>query len=298
MSPVLIHSVTVDGVNLSQLAWNISSYSGMRRLPPVRSSSVVVPGRHGEIPGTFEDFEVQEQSIKMWVAGSDPQGKVPRDPTRVAELHDNLDQLFTLFGKRHGLLDLRMTVGTSNIRQADAQVVATIAPDIFEAGVAAEFTVLFQLPYVFWRDVATSDWTRTAPVSGTAYEVTTLVGSTGPVTDPIVLVTGPATNPMVKDDTTGSWVRYDGTLTSSQQWRVNTSTFESVIGTGISWTGAGTSVIAQTSNGGPSSATRLLMLVSKMQGTDPSDRRVKVSLTGTGFTSGTNLQIRARRAFL
>ena len=253
MSTVLDYGISVDGVELSQLAWNITSYSGMRQLPPVRYSSVVVPGRHGEIPSTFVDFEPPEQALKMWVAGSDFEGRIPKDPSRVAELHNNLDQLFMLFGKRHAPLDLRMTVGPGNVRQASAQVITSIAPDILEAGVAAEFTVLFQLPDVFWRDVATSDWTRLAPTAGVAYEVTTLTGGTGPVTDPLVLVTGPATNPRVQDATTGSWVRYDGVLAASEQWRVNTATFESVKGTGISWTGAGTSVIAQTSNGGPSS---------------------------------------------
>ena len=36
----------------------------------------------------------------------------------------------------------------------------------------------------------------------------------------------------------------------------------------------------------------------EMQGTDLSDRRTKVSLTGGGFTGATQLQIRARKAFL
>ena len=194
-----IRPITVDGVRLDPLAWNITQIS--RAVAARRDRNIALPGRDGEVPSLDDDLEPVVLGLTMFVMGTDEDGLVPA-AGRLDTLRENLDELVHLFGKRHALLDVRETVANGQVRRAWAKVQDTIAPDLSASGSFGEFTVSLTLPYGVWEDPTTSDWTQVAPV--TAAPVATLPGATDRIGDAIFLVKGPITNPRIPDVATGS----------------------------------------------------------------------------------------------
>lgn len=291
--PYAQHPVTVDGVSLDSVAWNIESK--IRTWAGSRSGDYPVPGVDGEAASLNDDLDSTVMTLSMWLLGTDGNGVVPGGSTPMAQCYANLDALSHLFiGPRHRLLDVREVVDASGtVRQAYCKVVDAIPPEVRPGGRAA-FTVTLKLPDGLRQDVNTSDWAQASAASGTVYEVATLQGSTGPINDAVLLVTGPATNPTVTDPTTGAYVRLNASLTAGQAWRVNNETWSSRYGTLTlaSPDASGTDASGITDDGGGN--TRLLRLLPTL---DTGQRRVRVVLSGTGFTAATGLSIRARRKF-
>lgn len=286
--------ITVDGVRLDTLAWNITKIS--RATAARRSADQPVPGRDGAIPSLNDDLEPVSFGLEMFVMGTDEDGAVPPAGKRDT-LRANLDELIHLFGKRHALLDVRETVTAGTERRAWAKVVDSIQPDVNVVGSSGMFTVGLELPYAVWEDVATADWAGTAgAASGTVQEVTSLRGATERIHDAIVLVEGPITNPQVTDQATGAYVRLNAALTAGQFWRVNVGTWATRTGTlglGSNDT-TGTDRQDVTVFGGTANQATFLPLVPVR---DSGERRVKVALTGTGFSGTTRLSVRARRKY-
>lgn len=182
-------------------------------------------------------------------------------------------------------------------RRAWAKVTDSIQPDMNDSGGSGKFTVGLELPYGVWEDEATADWTGTAgAASGTVQEVTTLQGATERITDAILLVLGPATNPRVTDPATGAYVELQADLTAADRWRVNVGTWATRTGN-IGFTSAdtaGTDQQAVTRYGGTANQAAFLPLTPvRLDGT----RKVRVALSGTGFTASTQMQVRARRKY-
>jgi hypothetical protein len=290
-----IHPVTVDGVSLDTVAYNIEAKT--RQWPAARAADVAVPGVDGEIASLNDDLDSTLVSLSMWVLGTDTTGAIPGGSTAMDQCRANMDTLAHLFRKTHALLDVRETSHTSGtIRQAYCKVVDAIAPDI-KAGGLGRFTVSLKVPDGLWQDVSTADWTSTPTiVSGNFYEITTLQGATGPTNDAIILVTGPVTNPKLTDFTTGAYVQLNQTLTGSQFWRLNMATWSTRYGASLtlgSTDATGTDGQASTVFGG-GKAQFLRLVPSVVTGL----RRSQISLTGTGITSATTISVRARRKFL
>ena len=284
--------ITVDGVRLDTLAWNITKIS--RAVAARRDRNVELPGRDGVIPSLDDDLEVANLGLDMFVMGTDEDGAVPVAGRRDT-LRANLDELVHLFGKRHSLLDVRETVANGQVRRAWAKVQDTITPDISVTGGSGEFTVSLVLPYGVWEDPATSDWTQAAPVTGAP--VTTLQGATERIGDAIFLVKGPITNPRITDAATGSWVQLNGALTAAQSWRLNALTWATRTGS-VSIGSAdttGTDATAITVTGGPQRGSALVLTPVR----DTGARRVGITLSGTaGIVNGTTaLTVRAARKY-
>ena len=287
--------VSVDGVRLDTLAWNITRIS--RSTAARRSANQQVPGRDGTLPSLNDDLEAGSFGLEMFVMGTDDAGAVPVAGKRDT-LRANLDELVHLFGKRHALLDVRETVTAGVERRAWAKAEDSIQPDVNTVGSSGMFTVGLTLPYGMWEDVNTQDWNGTlGAASGTVQEVTTLRGATERVNDAVVLVTGPATNPRVTDQATGAYVELQAALAAGQFWRVNVGTWATRRGAGLGLGSAdttGTDSQDVTRFGGTANQAAFLPLVPVR---DTGERRVKVALTGTGFTGATRLSIRARRKY-
>lgn len=287
--------ITVDGVRLDTLAWNITKIS--RAAAARRSADAAVPGRDGVIPSLNDDLEAGSFGLEMFVMGTDADGAVPVAGKRDT-LRANLDELIHLFGKRHALLDVRETVAAGVERRAWAKVQDAIQPDVNTVGSSGMFTVGLVLPYGVWEDVATADWNGTlGAASGTVQEVTTLQGATERITDAVVLVTGPITNPRVTDQATGAYVQLNTALAAGQFWRVNVGTWATRYGAGLGLGSAdttGTDGQSLTVFGGSANQAAFLPLVPVR---DTGLRRVKVALTGTGITGATRLSVRARRKY-
>lgn len=286
--------IQVDGVRLDTLAWNITKIN--RATGSRRSGDTQVPGRDGFIPSLNDDLDAPTFGLEMFVMGTDADGLVPPAGRRDT-FRNNLDELIHLFGKRHALLEVIETVKAGTQRRALAKVVDSIQPDGNEVGTSGQFSVGLTLPYAVWEDVATSDWNGTAAASQPVQEVTTLRGGTERTQDAILLVTGPAVNPRITDQATGAYVELQATLTAGQFWRVNVGTWATRRGAGLglgSNDTTGTDSQDVTRFGGLPSAAAFLPLTPVR---DTGERRVKVQLTGTGFTTATRLSIRARRKY-
>jgi len=289
--------ITVDGVRLDTLAWNISKIS--RQVASRRSADYEVPGVDGVVASLNDPLEAVTFGLEVFVMGTDADGSVP-PAGRADTFRANLDELVHLFGKRHELLDLRETVATGVERQALAKVVDSIAPEVNLPGSAGSFTVGLTIPAGMWQDVDTQDWAGVAgTASGTNQEVLTLRGATERITDAIFLVKGPVTNPRLRDPVTGAYVQLNRALSSTEFWRVNVATWASRYGTGLtlgSADTAGTDAQALTQYGGTRNQVHFLPLVPARNATG-TVRWTRVSLTGTGMTAASQVSVRARRKF-
>lgn len=288
------HPVFVDGVRLDSAAWNVESK--VRTMPGARAADQVIPGVDGLAASINDDIESSTLTLSMWLLGTDGDGLIPGGSTAMAKCRDNLDQLAHLFGKRHALLDVQEVVDASGTqRQAWCKVVDAVEP-VIRAGGLGRFTVSLLIPEGMWQDPATADWSQASAVASTVYEVTTLQGATGPISDAVVTVTGPVTNPQLNDFTTSAYVRLNAALAAGSTWRVNVGTWATRYGAGLSLASAdtaGTDGQAVTVYGNGNA--RFLRLVPSLS---TGARRVRLSLTGTGLTSATALGVRARRKFL
>lgn len=292
--PYSAHPVVVDGVSLDSYAWNVEAKK--RIIPAARSADQVIPGTDGVAASLNDDLEPGLMTLSMWVVGVDQSGVIPVGSSGMAQCRANVDALAHLFGKRHALLSVTETVDAAGTqRQAWCKVVDTIEPEI-RAGGVGRFTVSLTVPEGLWQDPTTADWSQASAVAGTVYEVTSLQGSTGPVQDAVIAVTGPVTNPQVNDFTTSAYVRLNAALPAGQVWRVNVGTWSTRYGSGLSLASAdtaGTDGQAVTVYGGGNA--RFLRLQPSLSA---GARRVRLSLSGSGFTSATAIAVRARRKFL
>lgn len=285
--------ITVDGVRLDTLAWNITKIN--RAMAARRDRSITLPGRDGAVPSLDDDLEPANLGLEMFVMGTDADGLVPVAGRRDT-LRNNLDELVHLFGKRHALLDLRETVANGVERRAWAKVQDSITPDISTIGGSGEFTVSLVLPYGVWEDPVAATWTQAAPV--TAAPVVTLQGATERIQDAIFAVKGPATNPRITDVATGSWVQLNAALTAAETWRVNALTWATRKGTTVTVDSSDTEGADQTAvtvTGGPQRGSALVLTPVR----DTGARRVGVTLTATaGVVNGTTaLSVKAARKY-
>jgi hypothetical protein len=287
------HPISIDGVSLDSFAWMVESK--MRARPALRTADVQISGVDGDVPSLNDDYEASTLSLGMFVRGSDQTGVVPAGTAALAKLRENLDTLVHLFSKTYALLDVQEDAdGVGGMRRAYAKVVDVIEPELLP-GATARFKVELKVPYSFWEDINPTDWTQTGVVSGTVYDVTTLQGATAPISDAIILFTGPGTNPEISDFTTHDYVRLNAALTSGQSWRINNRTWASQYGTLTlgSADASGSDGQAITAEGG--GGARFLRLMPEVY---TGIRKVRIAVTGTGFTSATSLSVRARRKFL
>jgi len=289
------HPITVDGVALDGWAWGVTAKVKTR--PALRPADVQISGVDGLTPSLDDDFAESLVTLTMYVRGSDEDGYVPPGAAALAQCKANLDTLLAVFSKTYALLDIQENAdGVGGLRRIYGKVIQPIEPDL-KAGALAELKVQVMAPFSFWEDLEPADWTQTAVTSGSVYEVTTLQGSTAPISDAVFLFTGPGTNVELSDFNTHDYCRLNYALAAGQSWRMNSATWASQYGTltlGSADT-VGTSADAITVEGGGSARflrlTPVLDLVSGL-------RKVRVSVTGSGFTSASTLKIRARRKYV
>jgi hypothetical protein len=284
--------VTIDGVRLDTLAYNIETLEGRMSFPGSRGENAIVPGDDGSIFIPNKSFEDTTKTLKMWVRGADVNGTVPIMSTRMTEFRSNMDRLFRLFAKKNALIDMRQTWPAGDI-----QWLCTV-DEAFDLSTAnahnplAKFAVVLKCPGVFGQDVNTTDYASASGLSPAV--VLTLTGygaSTAPIRDAIIVVRGPATNPRITDVATGAWVQYSGTIATGTDWRVDCGIWDTRTGSAIGLSGGGGTVqVGNTSYG--AGGTRFISL----QPTDASAPQIR--LDGSSFGGGTQVLIRARRKFI
>jgi hypothetical protein len=288
------YPVTVDGVRLDSAAWGIEARG--RATAPVRAADVVLPGVDGVSASLNDDLDQMVRVYNMWLLGTDADGVIPGGSNAMSQCLANLDQLTFLFGTRHRLLDVQEVVDhTGTVRQFWGKVAESISPEI-RAGGLGKFTVTINVPAGTGQDVSSSDFTKNTMTSGVFYEVTTLTGSTGPISDAIITLLGPVNNPIITDQATGAYVQLNANLGGSDVWRINCSTWATRYGAGLTFASAdtaGTNGDPVTQFGGGGSA--FLRMRPALSG---GLRKVQLSVTGASMTTATTLGVRARRKFL
>lgn len=285
--------VTVDGVRLDTLAWNISTRSGWDTLPEAVGSNVRVPARHGAV-WRRKDFGEGRMVLDLFVLGCAPDGRIPLGSNDEEEYRRNLDLLLALFGRRDGLLEVVKDQADGSSRVNFGEVTAALSPDVF-GGTSAQMRVEITFPDPFWRDAsgAVAVEPAASATSPRTHRLDALAGSTAPILDATVLVEGPAaTGVRVADAKSGAYLELGVALAAGQTWRIRAGDFVSETGTGLGFTGGtATNRLTQTV---VSASPRYLPLTP-----DPADGFApSLTLSGSGFGSTTRLRVQATRRFL
>jgi hypothetical protein len=301
------YPVTVDGRRLDDLALGLETSS--LTLGGLRSADQPLSGLDGEVPSLNDAREPGLFTMGMMVRGNDANGVVTPGVKAQTIYQENLNVLKHLLCQQGALRDVRRVVnpaaslilGTavaaaSTDQQVLAKVVDSISPDD-AAGDWGRVVSVLKVPGCYWRSVQYLTFTQAAVVSGTDYEHTGLAGSTAPIEDAVVTLVGPANAGVTITDTaTGYGVRLNEALPAGQTWRVNADTWESRVGAGLTVDSADT---AGTDKSGVTDQTGTYPRYLRLHPRDTAGaRRVKVRVTGGGFTAATTLAVKARRAYL
>lgn len=268
-------SWTVDGVDLSTVAYDITSRDGMDTVPAVVGANVAANQSHGE-RWVRKYFTAARKSLIMWVSSRDRNTGI--DGTTLDEKRQNLDAnidfLTLLFARRNKLLEVKRTLSDGSIRVAQAEVVTALDPVL--VGLAhGKFAVELYIPEGFWRDENPSTLLSSGP--GANLVVTGAATATAPMQDLEYRITGPATNPRITDVESGSYFQYNGIVAAGAVLYVHNSTMTIENG-----------VLGNMIHVGETNWVTLY----------PSINGVLIGFTASGTTEETKVDVIGRKAFL
>jgi hypothetical protein len=282
------HPITVEGVRLDTFAWNIEVKTGWDLGQGARGGNNEVPGMDGELWTPNKREGIGRMALQMWVMGSDASGNIAADKYEL--YRQNLDQLRWLFGKRNKLLTIQHTLGaTIGTRECLAEVVDSFDPTVTAQGLIGRFSVLCKIPGTYWRDTADQNYDLTSATVGQK-TLTPFLGATANMRDLQIVFDGPWTGPSITDDATGH-ILVGPTITTGNQWMVDTVAHTSKTGSGIAFTSGGTQAMLTTSRTG-AFAPGLFGITPAGPGVSPT-----VTLGGSGTGAGSRIRIRGRRKF-
>lgn len=275
-------TLTVNGVVLNTLAYNVSSLAGRLKAPGLRTENITVPGRHGSLRTRRKLYEEGQIVLPLWVRDTDPNGLNPSDE----QFYDNVDMLTKLFRPGNGLLEVVHTLPDGSSRRALAECTEAIDLGMRGRGLA-NFSAALRVPSVFWEDVVPISQELSLPHTG---PVGQLSGMTAPLDDAVIVLTGPITGARVEASLSGAplekpvWFRYAGTISAGQTLTVN-------IG---EWTlsGGGGHVVNYSHLTHSGDARWLVIEPGKV------DVVPGLIVTGSNMSSATKLKITARRKYL
>jgi hypothetical protein len=220
-------SLTVNGVALNTLAWNVQNRSARWRVPGRRGANVPLPGVHGTLVVPGKPFDENTLVLNMWAVGCNTDGSFPASPSRARLCRDNLDTLTRLFTAP--VLNLTETVD-ADIRQATGEVVTTIDHSSMAGGTRAEFSVEIVVPKAFWFDQSAVTQTLIPGSADATLAYTGFSAATAPLVDLTYEVTGPASNPTMYDPVTGQWVQLMQVLGAGVKWTLDSLNWTSTVG--------------------------------------------------------------------
>lgn len=305
--------IKINGIDMEDPSgrWGVRREQGLRTLPGLRATSVVVPGRSGALWPAHDPYEANTFPLSLWVMGNGS-----NEAQQSADLEQNLESLYFLFTQSPVEVSYQMAP-TGGVRVALARVVSSSSPTPLDGRDAARLDVIFEIPGVFWRDAIPTELNNSTPeLSWTwkQFEIPFLTGSTAPVDDLELMVTGPYTKldivggrviNQVMDPAATTRLLYTGNIASTaalyidcgnmRAWRqfVRDPSWEGVT-KGVDETGF-------VSSSGIDSASAWLKCwpdASAGSFSNPADRKVFLTIRAMGATSQTKFRIRGRRAFL
>lgn len=219
-------SVTVNGVDISNLAYNVSTLTGRWTSPPKRGKDIDIPGRHGVVWTPGKKFSSGTMILSMWANGCNTDGTLPTDKLLRALVQKNIDRLAMLFSK--DVVTVVSTLEDGSQRQVVGQVVDAIDMSAMAGATRAEFAVTLSVPGAFASDVST---TVTSKTGTGAWSISALSGATAPMDDMKVKFTAPCTNPRFTSSD-GVWIQYSAVLSGSQAIELDCGLW-TLTGTGI-----------------------------------------------------------------
>lgn len=267
----------IDGVPLSDPrgGWRLHRETQRRTPVTLRAVDASIPGVDGSLPIYGEDLEPTALGLEVNVYGS---------PARVEE---RCNFLRGLLGKTHGPL----LVSRRDGRTAEAKP-AAISDPVMSPGYA-RISATLTIPSGVWRGPVIG-WEADTLVG--EHNVSSLEGGTRPVTDPLLLVTGPAQNLALTDVASGAELRYTGTIPAGQKLLVDVAAWRATLGEAVDWDSSGSDATNSIDGTGPRSSVHLWSLTP--QATPAGTTWTRVSVSATGTTNASGLQLRARTSHL
>lgn len=267
----------IDGVPLSDPQWRWRLHRETQRRAPVtmRAVDVVIPGVDGSMPIYGEPIEQAVLGLEINVYGSP------------AEVEDRCNFLRGLLAKNHAPLVVTRRDG----RTAEAKLAALSDPVMTPA--YARISATLTIPSGVWRGEEET-WAASA-LSGTS-KVSTLAGGTRAVTDALVLIQGPASDLALTDKATGARLRYTKAVPDGQQLLIDTGQWRATVGPSVGWSSTGGGATKDLANTGPRSDVHLWTLTPIA--TPAGTTQTSITVSATGITESSGLQIRARSAHL
>lgn len=199
---------TVDGTPLATYAHALESIQGTDVLAAARSKPLEIPYQHGATVDFDTWRKPKTYPLKIWVAGTDPDGQVTDPAGEAGHIRSNLDALLEIFGKKPGPItvtrDIPDGAGGTITLTAQAHVTRQIV-----AGGSRGLRILIVdllLPHPFWHEPQVD-------VTGqTAASFTITPGGTAVVPDMQIDFAAGASGPRLTHDDTGAWIEIVGTV--------------------------------------------------------------------------------------
>lgn len=297
--------IRLDGVSgidfYADKRYTLTTRTGWDSTPGLTGSNLTVPGRNGEI-WRAKDYGPGRMVLEIYIHNVDATGVIPGGSNAEKQFRANLDRLLELFSRKT-LIEVQKTenpADVSPVYKINYAEVGIVLNPVYDNGTepGATLTVELVFPDPIWLDIVAVDTVGTPSATTPRTQVlSNLAGTTAPITDSIFVLIGPATNPRVADGYGTGWIQYNGTIAGGSRWRVNCLTFQSETGATLNYSAGsyinlntGTNAIAQTSfSPGPN----LLSITPGPGGVAPS-----VVLSGSGFSSATQLNVLARKKFI
>lgn len=291
MTVTTAQTVTVDGLVLNTLAYNISTRAGRYTTPDVRTKNVELPGRHGTLMVQGKRFQQGTFTLSMWVRGANSDGFIPATELEYRIFQQNLDLLRQVFTRKSGLLDVRQTMPDGSVRQCFAEVLAAIDPQSKSTRPMAVFSVALVIPSAFWQDL--NPITFTSPTGLSSSQTLTLspfISATAPMDDLVWTIAGAATNPKIQALESGSplavdtWVQYNNTVPDFKSLTIDCS----------QWAVSGVAGFS------PSTADVTHIGTSSFMSLQPGPQNTapQVKWTASGVNADTQLTVTGRRKYV
>lgn len=290
------YPITIDGVRLDTLAYNVKTRAGRDIGFGASGSNIATGLMDGEIWVPGKKAPAARAYLDMWVGGTDVDGAIGADDYYT--YRTNIDTLKRMFAPRDRLLDVReqLDIAGAHIRQALAEVTAVIEPKTISSyPYTADFTIELNIPAGFWQDVADTNYDSNTPFPGgipaaTDVSLTAFAAATAPMRDLYLVVDGPATNPKILDSRNGHYVLLNGVVANGSQWVVNTTLQTSKTGVGIAFTQTGTDQYDNTEFAGGHAPS--------IFGVNADPLGPQIRIEGTGFGAATRLRVRGKLKYL
>lgn len=228
-----LDSWTINGTPLESLAVAVSTAEGQLEAPEWTDLDVALPGRHGVLDVGSAPDEPRRPAgpgrivFTGWVQGIDPvTGQLVGDGWDA--FYRRADELQRAFGARRLVLEHTRPDGT--VRRATGWRTGSLSIDRQRTSpLLGTWQATVKIPGAFWS--ATTDVTISALLaSGQPLALGALAVGNAPIPDAIVTF-GPGSNPTLVQG--GTYVGWDGVISSGRQLAVDTSPDAPEVGPGL-----------------------------------------------------------------